>query len=568
MDVTNTIIARNVANGTGNDLGGDFNGSTFTYNLIEDTSGASNLTLSDENITGVDPQLLPLADNGGSTQTHALRSTSPALNTGNSTLATDQRGFSRGFFPDIGAFEEIPESRLIPDSDEGTVVQEFALSFTSIPQGLNVGAIDTSSILQAFHSQLRAALASENTTEAVSWVELMFCEEFEEQKCGGTDNDEDIVENIRATLKYITRETKTNPVIVYAISFPEQLELVLVTPEDRILHKVISEANSARVQRMAANLRQNVVNTRRPNAYRPASRQLYQWLIAPIAPELEKLAVDTLIFSLDEGLRGIPLAALRDEEQFLVEKYSLGVIPSVSLTNTRYTPLQNPRVLAMGASEFEQYDPLPAVPVELSLITEKLAEGVSILDRDFTFDNLRANSRARNHQILHLATHADFQAGDKDNAHIQLWNDKLAFDRLRELGWTQENPIELLVLSACRTALGDLDAELGFAGLAVNTGAKSALASLWYVSDGGTLNLMSKFYRHLQDPDITIKAEALRRAQIDMLRGEGQNEEFWQEIARSPDLAPDSKAFLEGFSDRDFTHPYYWSAFTLVGSPW
>ena len=222
----------------------------------------------------------------------------------------------------------------------------------------------------------------------------------------------------------------------------------------------------------------------------------------------------------------------------------------------------------MGASEFSQYDPLPAVPVELSLIAEQSTDGTVILNRDFTLDNLKANSQDQSHQILHLATHADFQSGKDSNAYIQLWEEKMGFEDLRGLGWTQEDPIELLVLSACRTALGDIEAELGFAGLAVNTGAKSVLASLWYVSDGGTLNLMGDFYRHLRDPDVTIKAEALRRAQIAMIRQERQGEEFWHEITQSADLDPASQAFLQGFGDRNFSHPYYWSAFTLVGSPW
>ncbi|MGK7923846.1 MAG: CHAT domain-containing protein, partial [Spirulina sp.] len=125
-------------------------------------------------------------------------------------------------------------------------------------------------------------------------------------------------------------------------------------------------------------------------------------------------------------------------------------------------------------------------------------------------------------------------------------------------------------------ALGDLDAELGFAGLAVNTGAKSALASLWYVSDGGTLNLMGEFYRHLNDPEVTIKAEALRRAQVALIRGESLTGTFWEEIVRSrsvasavsPEWGEANRSRLEEFRDRDFSHPYYWSAFTLVGSPW
>ncbi|WP_204104188.1 MULTISPECIES: CHAT domain-containing protein, partial [Spirulina sp. CCY15215] len=585
LDITNTIIAKNIANGTGNDLAGDFTGSTFNFNLIGNTSGATNLTLGGGNITGVDPQLLPLANNGGATQTHALNSTSPAINRGrnNGAPPTDQRGFFRDSFTDIGAFELLPEPSVIgesltvigedvtptPNAEQSpdfSLLQEFEISLADRPQGLTSQPINTSSILQTVRTNLQNALASEDMNEAVSWVEVVFCEDFSGKECSSKNEEKDIVENIRATLKNITRDTGTRPAIVYAVSFPEQLELVLVTPEDQIVRKVVPEASAIPLQQTVANLRQNIVNTRRPTAYLASSRQLYNWLIAPLASELEN--VDTLIFSLDAGLRGVPLAALHDGEQFLVEKYSLGVIPSISLTNSRYASLHNARVLAMGASEFSEYDPLPAVPVELALITKQLAEGTAILNQGFTFDNLKTNARSRNHQILHLATHADFQAGDKDNAHIQLWNDKLAFDRLRELGLTQENPIELLVLSACRTALGDLDAELGFAGLAVNTGAKSALASLWYVSDGATLNLMGEFYRHLYNPDVTIKAEALRRAQIAMIRGESLAGDFWENIARSPELGNANQLLLEGFRDRDFSHPYYWSAFTLVGSPW
>lgn len=96
---------------------------------------------------------------------------------------------------------------------------------------------------------------------------------------------------------------------------------------------------------------------------------------------------------------------------------------------------------------------------------------------------------------------------------------KVGLEGLRSLG-LHDSPVELLVLSACRTAIGDREAELGFAGLAVQTGAKSALASLWYVNDEGSLALMTEFYKQLSHAN--IKAEALRQAQIAMIRGEVQ----------------------------------------------
>jgi CHAT domain-containing protein len=120
-----------------------------------------------------------------------------------------------------------------------------------------------------------------------------------------------------------------------------------------------------------------------------------------------------------------------------------------------------------------------------------------------------------------------------------------------------------MVLSACRTALGDEEAELGFTGLAVQTGVKSALGSLWYVSDEGTLGLMTGFYEQLQQS--SLKAEALRQAQLAMIRGQVRLEGGYlitpnRRIALPPELAD--------LSEKELTHPYYWSAFTLVGSPW
>ena len=105
--------------------------------------------------------------------------------------------------------------------------------------------------------------------------------------------------------------------------------------------------------------------------------------------------------------------------------------------------------------------------------------------------------------------------------------------------------------------------ELGFAGFAVQAGVKSALASLWYVSDEGTSELMTDFYSQLKTAP--IKAEAIRQAQLGMIRGEVRLE-GGQLITgnRSFPLLPE----LQQLGDRKLTHPYYWSAFTMIGNPW
>ncbi len=152
----------------------------------------------------------------------------------------------------------------------------------------------------------------------------------------------------------------------------------------------------------------------------------------------------------------------------------------------------------------------------------------------------------------------------------------MTLDRLREFGWQGTNletdpPVELLTLSACKTAIGSEDAELGFAGLAVQAGVKTALASLWYVSDAATTGLMTKFYGVLADAEqAPIKAEALRQAQLAFSRGqisvEGTELRGVSGVrGASLDLPATS---VEILNDRELSHPYYWASFTLVGSPW
>ena len=164
--------------------------------------------------------------------------------------------------------------------------------------------------------------------------------------------------------------------------------------------------------------------------------------------------------------------------------------------------------------------------------------------------------------MLHLATHGEFKPGKAENSYIQFWDEKLPLTRFRELG-LNDPQIELLVLSACRTAVGDLDSELGFAGLAIATGVKTAVGSLWYVSDEATLALMTGFYSQLDNA--AIKVEALRQAQLSLLRGDTRFENGQLLFPEGSFALPPA---LLARGDRLFEHPYYWSAFTTIGSPW
>lgn len=384
---------------------------------------------------------------------------------------------------------------------------------------------------------------------------------FQEDLGGELLSFEEIVQKLRQ----IAQETGTNPAIVYVLSRGDRLDLLLVTPKGQPIHRIIPEANQEYLLSTARNLLAQVTDLKRLNTqtYLPPARQLYQWLIAPIASELAAQEIDTIAFSMDPGLRTLPVAALHDGEQFLVQKYRLGLIPSVNLTDTRYQDIRNLPILAMGASTFSNLPNLPAVPLELEAIIQTLENGQSFLNEEFTLENLKFQRATQPFRLVHLATHGQFNAGDPRESYIQLWDGPLNLQEMRDLEWNNP-PVDLLVLSACRTAIGSLEAELGFAGLAVRIGAKTAIASLTYVSDEGTLALMTEFYQNLKTAP--IKAEALRQAQIAMLEGRVRFEGD-RLYSESSNFSLRSEGINEN-QTRDFKHPYFWSVFTLIGSPW
>ncbi len=436
-----------------------------------------------------------------------------------------------------------------------------------------INNLDSSPPLEiSLGNNIAESLDAGNTAEATVFIDDAVSTEFEGQLNTEFNNNFETVEQIQNTLGQIAEETGKKPGIIYVMARPEQLDLVLVTPDQgQIIYRTVYEAERKIVLQKANDLRAEITNQRKrnSNSYLALAQQMYKWMISPLAQDLQDAQIDTIAFVLDSGLRTLPIAVLHDGEGFIIEKFSVGLIPSINLVDTKYRSLKDASILAMGASQFKELSPLPAVPTEIATITEAW-QGKSFLNKDFTLANLR-NSRAEYpYRIIHLATHGEFQPGDLTNSYIQLWDEKLSITELQNLNFA-DPPVDLLVLSACRTAVGDDNVELGFAGLAVQAGVKSALASLWYVSDEGTLALMTEFYKRLQDT--TTKSEALRLAQLDMIRGNVkiENGSIRGSYARGGNdrgaliPLPDE---LGNIDNRVLSHPYYWAAFTMIGSPW
>ncbi|MBD2096878.1 CHAT domain-containing protein [Trichocoleus sp. FACHB-591] len=410
---------------------------------------------------------------------------------------------------------------------------------------------------------LDTALDQGRVTEAVPLIEQTWEKQYEDYFRVNFPDPTITAADVAETLGQLATQTGKKPALIYVVPRAKQLELVLITPGQPSVQKRVAAAPASVLLPKVKQFSLAIADPRlKPsNQYLPAAQQLYEWMIAPLEAELAAQKIDTLIFCLGVGLRTLPLSALHDGQQFLVEKYSLSRIPAFTLTDTLYSDIRRAPVLAMGASSFKEHIPLPSVPVELFLVARNTKSRRFFLNQDFTLANLQRQRTSQAFKIIHLATHADFQPGSPRHSYIQLWDDKLQLNEMQQLRW-QKPPVDLLVLSACKTAIGDRNAELGFAGLAVQAGVKSAIASLWYVSDRGTLSLMSEFYRQLQTAP--IKAEALRQVQISLLQKQVRIENGQLRSSRGPFSLPPE---LAG-QNEDLSHPYYWAAFTVVGSPW
>ncbi len=269
------------------------------------------------------------------------------------------------------------------------------------------------------------------------------------------------------------------------------------------------------------------------------SRQLYDWLIRPGETELKNSGVKTLVFVLDGSLRNIPMAILNDGNQYLIEQYSIALTPGLQLLKPQ--PLTELRLTALAAglsAARENFEPLPNVESELRLIQSTLPSQ-ELLNNTFTREAIQTNIEASPFPVVHIATHGNFSS-KAEETFILTWNGRVNVKQIDsvlrsgEIGRRQ--PIELLVLSACETAQGDNKAALGLAGVAVKAGARSTLATLWQVSDKSTPLLIGQFYKELTENKAIAKAEALRRAQVYLLK------------------------------NSEYQLPYYWSPFVLVGN--
>ncbi|MGH2415255.1 MAG: CHAT domain-containing protein, partial [Microcystaceae cyanobacterium] len=322
--------------------------------------------------------------------------------------------------------------------------------------------------------------------------------------------------------KLVDRDNPT-AAIIYPIILPQQLEVIVKIPQQPLQHHTAYKTQEE-VERLLEQLQQNLTELDATDKIQALSQEVYRWLVQPIESRLEQSGVDTLVFVLDGALRSIPMAALYDGKQYLVEKYAIALSLGLQLLEPKSLAAEQLNVLAAGLvdppPDFQQFPPLPEIQSEFNLIAQSGIPIQQLLNQEFTSQTLQQKVSSAGVNVVHLATHGQFRSQAKDTfilaADGPINVTQLDF-LLRGRDPTGTSAIELLVLSACQTAEGDDRAILGLAGMAVKAGARSTLASLWYIDDRSTAILMGEFYRELASSKVT-KAEALRRAQITLLK--------------------------------------------------
>ena len=322
--------------------------------------------------------------------------------------------------------------------------------------------------------------------------------------------------------------------IIYPIILKDRLEILVSLPTGM---KRVSVPVSADVLTKEVRAFRLLLEKRTTREYLPYAQQLYDHLIRPLESVLASLPIDTLVFVPDGALRTIPMAALHDGQSFLIQRYAVATTPGLTLTDPRPLKRERLKALSVGLTESVQGFPaLPSVSEELQAI-QAIYGGTMLLNKDFSVSRVEQELKDEPFSLVHIASHGQF-GSDSQKSFLLTFDGKLTMDRLDQFIGVfrfRDDPLGLLTLSACETAAGDDRAALGLAGVAIKAGARSAIATLWFINDQASSELVTEFYRQLQTPSAS-KAVALQRAQVKMIQ------------------------------DGVYEHPAYWAPFLLLNN--
>ena len=323
--------------------------------------------------------------------------------------------------------------------------------------------------------------------------------------------------------------------VVYPIILPDRLA-VIASSAGKPLAYYETQVDAETVESTLRELLKSIHPVSNNAGRLALSEQVYDWLVRPAEETAVMADTETMVFVLDGLLRNVPMAALYDGDRYLIEKYAVALSPGLQLMSARSLDQIETDAVVGGISEARNgLSALPAVEEEI-LDIGRLVSADTLINEAFTSERLAKDVKNSSASIVHLATHGQFSSRLEDTF-LSTWEGRLSVKELSEILRSRggASAIELLVLSACDTAAGDDRAVLGLAGLAVKSGARSTVATLWPVKDKAAAKLMKALYEGIDEPGVS-KAEALRQAQLNLI------------------------------ADPTYSDPFFWSAYTLVGN--
>lgn len=396
------------------------------------------------------------------------------------------------------------------------------------------------------------------------------------------------VEQLRDTqaLMEDLRDLPAGTVIVYTLVGKERFREILITPDVQKAYEY--PIGAAELSKKVFQFRELVQNP--DYDPRPLGKDLYEILVRPLIRDLRAANTHTVMWALDAGLRYLPLAALYDGQKYFIEQYDSAVFTPASYARFKDRPSAEWTAAGFGVTKDHPGEPaLPFVADELQGIISDhngahgILRGEISLDEHFNKPSLRA-ALLKRYPVLHIASHFRFIPGNDLDSFLLLGDGShLTLSDLKNQP-SIFGGLQLLTLSACNTGVGDEGATgsevEGLGVLAQRRGAKAVIASLWPVADSSTSLLMQEFYRIREGSNGITKAEAMRQAQLELLRGS------------APVTAPAGSAFvmttknsfparkIEPLADRDLTgstrfqalpqapyaHPFFWAPFFLMGN--
>ncbi|MGX9350332.1 CHAT domain-containing tetratricopeptide repeat protein [Shimia sp. W99] len=346
--------------------------------------------------------------------------------------------------------------------------------------------------------------------------------------------------------------------ILQVAALDEAVHLFLTLP-GVTLHEEVALSKGALAQQVLDVLQ--AIEGQSPEA-QARLETLHDVVFAPVRGSLDAAGTEVVMLNLEGFLRYVPFAALHDGERYLVESFAFSLYSTAVPTQFARGPRVADAAAGFGVTRAHPgFSPLPGVADEIETIFaasdgQGVLHGDAMLDEGFDTKSLR-RVLMRKPGILHIASHFALLPGQEDDSFLLLGDGShLSLSEIRETRAFRFRGVDLLTLSACQTARGGDGSEIdGFGATAQLNGASSVMASLWPVADSATPILMQDFYRGMIEEGLD-KAEALRRSQIKMLQSEGQ-------VTGATRTA---EGLVEEFGDSGFQHPYFWSAFVLMGN--